>query len=530
MGIAYTNHIGRSARDKHSGKSTIIFTIKDLVATEKHNNHDYTTDDVSHMQSSINLDMKKENSQYEMKNGKLVKIEGHLDIEANVRKIYEEQFAEAVALYNEKQIKAGHPERQITSYIVKLSEDKQQEIAVEGVIQFGELEDWEEKSLEERKKVVPLLLMGLEYTINELKGTDEEFILAGASVHLNEGTPHLHYVGVPVQNTPDAKKGLTKRVKKSAVFTKERLGTGLQDNVRAKIEPELKRVFGWEFKEKKTGRNEDQEKRVYVNEKLKKQIIEKETEIEALKDKQKAITKRITDTTAEAIQELKQQVAKEVIKKPEQYEFAFYYFANCKQEEKERIITEGRKMIAGETENTRFIDEKINQALRAGNRTLSKEERSMLWNQYRERRDDLDVWIHTTSINIALAKEATYKKLSLSRKYLYNAERTIRHSHSLFVSLFAFTLFIIENRKIKRLQAELDDVKKQNEDFRRTYNNLKQNQRIAVEDLINCVDSAEKALKSMKLFMDVSDQIIGLEAPKRHEKVVPTFQQIPDDR
>jgi len=279
MPVAYTNHIGHSSRDTHSGKSTAISSVGDLAATEKHNNHDYNEFDVGRMQSDIDLSRKHLNRHYVMVDGELKAFTGHLDLDANVRKIYDDEFADVIKKYNAQQIAGGHPERQIVSYIDKISNDKQQEVAVEGLIQIGSLEDWENKSDEERLAVVPILEATLKETLEEInKNVDDgdirRFVLAGASLHMNEGSPHIHYVGVPIQESPNVKKGLSKRVKKSAVFTKDSLGTGLQDNVRAKIEPMIQETFGWTFIEKKTGRNEDRDKNTQVNEILKEQIRE----------------------------------------------------------------------------------------------------------------------------------------------------------------------------------------------------------------------------------------------------------------
>lgn len=303
--VAYTNHIGHSSRDKHTDKSTTISNTSDLAAADKHNNHDYTTDDVDRMQSAINLDKKDLNTHYTMKDGKLTKVEGRLELEKNVREIFDTTFAKAIEKYNQKQIDKGHAERQIDNYIDKISEDKQQEVAVEGLIQFGSLEDWENLSDSERAKIVPLLLEALDETLKELNGPDHEFKLAGASIHLNEGSPHLHYVGVPIQYTPEAKNGLEVRVKKSAVFTKEVLGEGLQDRVRAKIEPKLKELFGWEFEEKKTGRNEDRDKNTQVNEILKEQIKQNKKELTKQTEEVKQLQAQ-KETAEERLESLKE--------------------------------------------------------------------------------------------------------------------------------------------------------------------------------------------------------------------------------
>lgn len=303
MQVAYTNHIGHSSRDTHSGKSNAISTVSDLGATERHNNHDYSEQDVAKMQSNINLALRHLNKHYQLSSdGQLVEVEGQLDLEGNVRKIYEKEFHEAIEKYNAEQIKKGHPERQITSYIDKISEDKQQEVAVEGLLQIGSLDDWENKTIEDRRAVAPILIEMLKATLAELdKNENGKFVLAGASLHLNEGTPHIHYVGVPVQESPESKRGLEKRVKKTAVFTKDTLGTGLQDNVRAKVEPMIEDLFDWTFIEKKTGRNEDRDKNTQVNEILKEQIHENQEVLAQIQRETEEANAELKKTKAELV-------------------------------------------------------------------------------------------------------------------------------------------------------------------------------------------------------------------------------------
>ena len=284
---AYTNHIGHHSRDTFRGKDTSISTIGKLAATEKHNNHEYTQADIDRMQSDINLELRHLNRHYVMVDGELREVEGRLELCDNVRKIYEEEFAAEVSAYNQRQVTCGHSERQISDYLQKISDDKKQEVAVEGLIQIGSYdEEWSKLPVESKFRMVPILLKMLEETIKELdkdvNGEKLRFVLAGASLHLDEGSPHIHYVGVPIVEAQKVTNGMKKRVKKSGVFTKDSLGTGLQDNVRAVIAPIVKEKFGWELDAKKTGRNEDRDKNTQVNEILKEQISEKEEKLTAL--------------------------------------------------------------------------------------------------------------------------------------------------------------------------------------------------------------------------------------------------------
>ncbi len=478
MSIAYTNHIGRSSRDKHSGKNTAISSIGDLAAVEKHNNHDYTQADVGRMQSDINLDQKIFNRQYKMVAGELVEVEGHLDIEGNVRKIYKEQFDAAIAEHNRKQIYAGHPERQIRSYIDKISEDKQQEVAVEGLIQFGSYEDWEGKSMAERQQAAPLLLQCLRDTISELKSDDAEFILAGASIHLNEGSPHLHYVGVPVQNTPYAKNGLTKRVKKSAVFTRETLGDGLQDNVRAKIEPAVKKTFGWEFDVKKSGRNKDLTKNEIANDKLQEQIHENETQL-------RAINLAVNNTFAAVEQDLKAQIEQRItavaLDQNGAYDNAMFFLSVCSddfllelnregQRMKEQLLTTRAASIGVQQGMERLIGEA--KSGKRPPREISWTERQARWETFNGVSNSF--WAYRSGLQDIYHSDLTaaYQERRNANQSYYDALDLLYRSRSLLVQLFATIWALLEierakmyDREIQSIRQKLNDLAENTKDF-----------------------------------------------------------------
>lgn len=74
-------------------------------------------------------------------------------------------------------------------------------------------------------------------------------------VHLDEDSPHMHIVGVPVAD--GYKKGLSKQVSKRKVFTKEVLSRVLQDELREVANKEVNDWFGEQIKAKSKGRNND---------------------------------------------------------------------------------------------------------------------------------------------------------------------------------------------------------------------------------------------------------------------------------
>ena len=91
--------------------------------------------------------------------------------------------------------------------------------------------------------------------MDELKKKLPQFVVANAVVHLDEDSPHMHIVGVPVAD--GYKKGLRKQVSKRKVFTKEVLSRVLQDELREVANKGVNDWFGEQIKEKSKGRNHD---------------------------------------------------------------------------------------------------------------------------------------------------------------------------------------------------------------------------------------------------------------------------------
>lgn len=91
--------------------------------------------------------------------------------------------------------------------------------------------------------------------LQELMRQLPQFVVANAVVHMDEDSPHMHVVGVPVAT--GYKKGLSKQVSKRKVFTKEVLSVILQDNLRAFANQKAQLVLGEQIREKAKGRNHD---------------------------------------------------------------------------------------------------------------------------------------------------------------------------------------------------------------------------------------------------------------------------------
>ncbi len=115
-------------------------------------------------------------------------------------------------------------------------------MAVEIIIQIGGRDFW--KQFDDMKSYMKL---SYQIILDELRKRLPQFVVANAVVHLDEDSPHMHIVGVPVAD--GYKKGLCKQVSKRKVFTKEVLSRVLQDELREVANKEVDDWFGEQIKE-----------------------------------------------------------------------------------------------------------------------------------------------------------------------------------------------------------------------------------------------------------------------------------------
>lgn len=156
---------------------------------------------------------------------------GSKDIAKDIAKLYKDEFDEAVYNYNSKQKRA---DRKIINYLDKVSEDNKKNVAVEMILQLGDKEDWQNVSLEDKKKMEQVFKKGLE--ILESKGLR----VGNAVIHLDEASPHCHIVAVPVAK--GFKTGMEKQVSAKAVLEKKKL-YGLRKELDEKLINEYNKVY-----------------------------------------------------------------------------------------------------------------------------------------------------------------------------------------------------------------------------------------------------------------------------------------------
>lgn len=256
-GISFTAHV--------SNKKSAITSKSKLAGVAKHNLRKYKSEE------------------YSVDN--IFLIYGTDNLVQDVKAVYHQEFDEALKVYNENQTRA---DRKIEDYFEHVA-NKEQDMAVEIIIQIGDRAYWQQHYENKcyMKKIYSMMLAELQYLL-------PEFVVANAVVHMDEDSPHMHVVGVPVAT--GYKKGLFKQVSKRKVFTKEVLSEVLQNELRAVANTKVMIAFDEQIREKSKGRNHDlsvMEYKVLKEEirydELKEQADEKQQENELLEREKKQL-------------------------------------------------------------------------------------------------------------------------------------------------------------------------------------------------------------------------------------------------
>lgn len=258
MQLSYSFHVGN--------QKNAIKKLSNLAKTENHNARNYKDYDKWKAENDIHNNIDKSDNVYLIGNKNLVD---------NIKKIYDKEFKQAILDYNKKQ---KQPSRRIKNYLNKINDSKNQHVATEIIIQLGQRTDWENISLQDRKKVLPIF----QNQIKKLQNDYPNFKIAQAVAHLDENSPHLHIVGVPIGHSKTAR-GLSVKVQKSAVFNQKSLFKMQHEFRDLALRDSQKYLYSnVEFKPKSKGRNSDYKKQEYV--KLDNAIKDKRLELERLSD------------------------------------------------------------------------------------------------------------------------------------------------------------------------------------------------------------------------------------------------------
>lgn len=255
MALSYSFHIS-------NGKNAIN-NLSKITKVDKHNNRKYNSNSYD---KNINETLIGSNNIFE-----------------DIKKTYEEEFEESRITYNQKQ---KRNDRKIDNYLEHVANSKK-DIAVEIIIQVGDMDFWKDKNLNDRKQMRAIF----EKQIDKLNLNLPQFKISNATVHFDENSPHMHIIGIPVAE--NFKNGLNKQVSKRKIFTKETLEF-LQNKMREDVEIDMQKIYGKDInlKSKEKGRNKDLFKNEFIEIK---QEISKEKEI--LKEKKEEIKELVDKYT-----------------------------------------------------------------------------------------------------------------------------------------------------------------------------------------------------------------------------------------
>lgn len=208
--ISVSMHIGS---DKNA-----IKTMADIKRCDLHNNRKYKNE----KNEDINLSLSKYN----------ITLKGTKNIYTDMENFYKTEFADALYNYNLKQ---QREDRKIVDYLTKMEKDTKTNIAVEILFQIGDKEDWKDKTLEEKQKSTDI------FKIAVLELEKRNIKVVNAALHMDETSPHLHVIAIPV--IEGQKRGLEKQVSQNKVITREVIKE-LREVIEKNFIEEYNKIYG----------------------------------------------------------------------------------------------------------------------------------------------------------------------------------------------------------------------------------------------------------------------------------------------
>ena len=254
MALSYSFHL--------SNKSHAVSNTSKLNGVCKHNERRY-----------------KSSRSYDKENIKVMYSRTDENLYKDVQQVYHDEFDEPLKEFNQKQ---NREDRKIKDYLKHVSDSKSNDVAAEIIIQIGDQDFWKDRSMEFKKSMIPCF----QEQLDRLKELCPDFKIASAIVHLDEKSPHMHVVGVPVAE--GYKRGLSKRCSKTKVFTQSSLEK-LQEAMRHDITlPDCVAEIDSNLKKRSEGRNRDLTKKELTE--LNEEKKELQNDIKALENTKKEET------------------------------------------------------------------------------------------------------------------------------------------------------------------------------------------------------------------------------------------------
>lgn len=237
--LAYSIHLGSDQNRKKSAVKKAKSNIS--KSTSLPNN---AIQNAAQLSKVNNHNLRKYDNNQEL----ISTIHGTNDLYKDVQNVYLNEFEEARIKYNETK----RVDRKIDNYFNHISNNSNRDLACELIIEIGDMEFWKDKDNEYRYKMTDVF----KEQIKDLNKIIPEFIIANATIHYDESSPHLHIVGVPIKE--GYKNGMKKQVGKSLIFTKTSLAN-IQDKMREYCINSFNKCYqvNYKLKEKEEGRNRD---------------------------------------------------------------------------------------------------------------------------------------------------------------------------------------------------------------------------------------------------------------------------------
>ena len=492
----------------HAGsKKDAIKNLDKIKKIDEHNNRKYKNVN----NKEIDPTLSNEN----------ITLRGSKNITNDVKELYKKEFTEAVCKYNLKQT---DERRKVVDYLDKMDRDEKNNIAVEFLYQLGDAETWKGRSLEDKKKTAEIFKKAID--ILEAKGIK----VANATIHLDETSPHMHVVGVPI--IENQKRGLEKQLSQRKVLTREVLKELREETEKVFIE-EYKRVYktndvtlkkGSEIEEhlsvedykntkkmlevaKKYGNRkelkEEIEKKVDEVEKaienLENDKIEKSKKINDLESENKNLTSELTnledknDILNNKVKELEtSKNTKE--KEKDDLEKALDLYQQKIKDYKEKIVKDKENLEKEEEEQKRLEDE------------LKEKEKKV-----KEVKDELDK--KNKEYNDSLAEK---NNLEQKKKKLEEDKKNIENAYNLEKE----NIIKDAEEKKKELTEDIKKIKKENSDLLETKEkliadgNTLKNEKNKIENDNKVTSEDIKKLKDEKNKIEAEKIVISDEVKK----------------
>lgn len=194
-------------RQSASLRRTKISSLSKLASIGKHNERDIDENKIDYLESCIEREYTKDN----------IILIGNEDntLTEDFKEVFDNTFRQDLELYNSRQ---KRKDRRIDDYLKHLSERDRVGIGSEVILQFGDSELWSKFNQEEKKELGKSIA---EEQVKIFKELNKNFVIARATLHLDETSPHLHIVGFNVRE--NCKQGLKKQAVSYLVAKKEDL-------------------------------------------------------------------------------------------------------------------------------------------------------------------------------------------------------------------------------------------------------------------------------------------------------------------